>query len=91
MIEDQQVNHLKQENLQLRISPVVSSRGGLSWCVRGGGWCLYQCFVCEFVVSFDRIISHPGEEGEQGEDSQYSQGGAEVSRDTPAAPVMLWR
>ena len=75
-----------QENLQLRISPVVSSRGRLSWCVLGGGRCLYHCFVCEFVVSFDRIIWDPREEGEDGQDSQYSQGGPEVSRDSPAAP-----
>ena len=74
-----------QENLQLRISPVVSSKGRQARLV--GGWCLYHCFVCEFVVSFDRIIPHPREEGE---DSQYSQGGAEVSRDYPAAPVMFW-
>ena len=70
-----------QENLQLRISPVVSSKGRQARL--GGGWCLYHCFVCEFVVSFDRIIPHPGEEGE---DSQYSQGAAEVSRDPGSCP-----
>ena len=49
----------------MRISPVVSSgdrqAGTKLVCP---GWCLYQCFVCEFVVSFDRIIPHPREEGE---------------------------
>ena len=56
-----------QENLQLRILPEVSSRRGQTGAeLLCGGvvWCLYQCFVCEFVVSFDRIIPHPREEGE---------------------------
>ena len=52
-----------------------------------GGECLYHCFVCEFVVSFDRIIPDPREEGEESQKVEER-----VSRDRRQVPlVMSWR